>query len=101
MHPPHANLEALRTLSTPTVSNAIEQFDLRPRNHGYTTPDIRCLFPDLGVMVGYAVTARFAAGSHAAHPASRYESWKHLREQLEPRVLVLQDMDQPAGIGAF
>src|SRR2546429_5747471 len=32
---------------------------------------------------------------------SRYESWKYMLESPEPRVLVLQDMDQPPGAGAF
>src|SRR5439155_2809420 len=34
-------------------------------------------------------------------PASRYESWKHLLQLDQPRVLVLQDMDDPPGIGTF
>src|SRR5437879_6375607 len=101
MHLKKSGLEALRHLSTPTVSNAIEQFNLRPRNEGYMSSDIRCLFPDLGVMVGYAVTARFAARNPSSQTASRCESWRHLVEQPEPRVLVLQDMDIPSGCGAF
>ena len=94
-------IDALRKLSTPTVSNAIELFNVRPRNQGFMSPEIRCLFPDLGVMVGYAVTAKFAAKPPATRPASRYESWKQLLETPEPRVLVLQDLDQPPGVGAF
>ena len=61
MHILKKTVEALRSLSTPTVSNAIELFNLRPRNEGYLSPDVRCLFPELGVMVGHAVTLRFAA----------------------------------------
>jgi regulator of RNase E activity RraA len=101
MHILRETLEALRSLSTPTVSNAIEQFNLRPRDEGYLSPDVRCLFPDLGVMVGHAVTLRFAAEQPAARPGSRYESWKFMLETPEPRVLVLQDLDQPPGAGAF
>ena len=98
---PSEVLDALCQLSTPTVSNAIELFNVRPRNQGFMSPEIRCLFPDLGVMVGYAVTAKFAAKQPATRPASRYESWKQLLEIPEPRVLVLQDLDQPPGMGAF
>src|SRR5262249_29385149 len=68
MHILKETLDALRRLSTPTVSNAIELFNLRPRNEGYLSPDIRCLFPDLGVMVGHAVTLRFAAEQPAVKP---------------------------------
>src|SRR5688572_29463989 len=35
MHIPKETLETLSRLSTPTVSNAIELFNLRPRNEGY------------------------------------------------------------------
>ena len=94
-------LDALRNLSTPTVSNAIERFDIRPRNQGFLSPDIRCLFPDLGVMVGYAVTARFAANQPGTQPASRHDFWKRILEVPEPRVVVMQDLDQPPGVGAY
>ena len=94
-------LEALRRISTPTISNALELFNIRPRNQGFMSPEIRCLFPDLGTMLGYAVTARFAANNPATKPASRYDFWKAILKVPEPRVLVLQDMDRPAGVGAF
>lgn len=95
------DLAALRGLSTPTVSNAIELFNVRPRNRGFLSPEVRCLFPDLGVMVGYAVTARFAAEQTSATPASRYDCWQYILQTPEPRVLVLQDMDRTPGVGAF
>ena len=95
------DLDALRNLSTPTVSNAVELFNLRPRNQGFMSPEIRCLFPDLGVMVGFAVTARFAADQPPARPAPRYELWKRILEIPEPRVMVMQDLDQPPGVGAY
>lgn len=94
-------LDALRSLSTPTVSNAIELFNLRPRNAGFMSPEIRCLFPEFGVMVGYAVTARFAAEQLPARPASRHDFWKHVLEIPEPRIVVLQDLDIPPGVGAY
>src|SRR5204863_7056473 len=94
-------LDGLRKLSTPTVSNAIELFNVRPRNEGFLSPDIRCLFPEFGVMVGRAVTLRFAAEQPAAKPGSRYDSWKYILETPEPRVLVLQDLDEPSGAGAY
>lgn len=95
------DLKALANLSTPTVSNAVELFNLRPRNQGFMSPEIRCLFPDLGVMVGHAVTARFAADQPAGNPGSRYDFWKYVLSIPEPRVLVMQDLDQPPGVGAY
>jgi regulator of RNase E activity RraA len=95
------DLDALRKLTTHTVSNAVEVFNLRPRNQGFMSPEIRCLFPDLGVMVGYAVTARFAADQSSIKPTSRYDFWKYVLEFPEPRVLVMQDLDHPPGVGAY
>ena len=49
-------IHELKNIDTPTVSNAIEQFHLRPLNEGFMGMEIRCFFPELGVMVGHALT---------------------------------------------
>ena len=46
----------LESVDSPTVSNAVEQFNVRSRREGYMGPDMQCRFPDLGAVVGYAVT---------------------------------------------
>ncbi|MBI2843173.1 MAG: hypothetical protein HYX78_07210 [Armatimonadetes bacterium] len=51
------DIEALKSIDTPTVSNAIEGFNVRSDIEGATGPEIRCITPELGIMVGYAVTA--------------------------------------------
>ena len=51
-------IEYLKTIDTPTISNAIEQLHLRSKSEGFTPLQIRCLFPDFGPMCGYAVTAQ-------------------------------------------
>ena len=51
-------IEYLRSVDTPTLSNAIELLHLRPRSQGFTPLQIRCLFPEFGRMCGYAVTAQ-------------------------------------------
>jgi 4-hydroxy-4-methyl-2-oxoglutarate aldolase len=94
-------LAALAKLSTPTVSNAVELFNLRPRNEGFMSAEVRCLFPELGVMVGYAVTARFAARDREAGAVSRYDFWKYILSSPEPRVIVMEDVDDPPGVGAY
>jgi regulator of RNase E activity RraA len=93
-------LAALRRLDAPTVANAIETFNVRPRNTGFMSSDIRCLYPDLGVMVGYACTAVIAADHQPpAHPkVSRQDWWRKVLETPAPRVVVMQDSDgQPVG----
>jgi len=51
-------LDYLRSVDTPTLSNAIELLNVRPRREGFTPLAVRCLFPELGVMCGHAVTAQ-------------------------------------------
>jgi len=51
-------IEYLKTVDTPTLSNAIELLNARPRAEGFTPWEIRCLFPEFGRMCGYAVTAQ-------------------------------------------
>lgn len=98
-----AELQRLQEFSTPTLSNAIEVFKVRPCNEGYMNASIRCLQPMSRPMVGYAVTGRFRCAEPAApgEAASRYEYWKWLRTIPEPRVVILQDLDDPPGAGSF
>jgi 4-hydroxy-4-methyl-2-oxoglutarate aldolase len=89
-------LDALRKVSTPAVCNAIETFNIRPRNEGFMASDIRCMFPNLGVLVGYAATARILADEPPVegHQVSRLDWWDYLQEIPKPRVVVIQDLDR-------
>ena len=89
-------LDALRKVSTPAVCNAIETFNVRPRNEGFMASAIRCIFPDLGVLVGYAATARIMADEPPVeeHQVSRLAWWDYLQEIPKPRVVVVQDLDR-------
>ena len=51
-------LEALRGFDSPTLSSAIETFGVRDRLTGFAGYRVRCLFPELGTTLGYAVTAQ-------------------------------------------
>ena len=54
---PHYLLEQLAKFDTATVCNAIELLEIRDRTDGFMGFDIRCLSPELGPMVGFAVPA--------------------------------------------
>ena len=87
-------LAALRSVDTPTICNAIEAFKVRDQTYGYTGVDVRCLFPDLGVMVGYAVTARVSStepGTPAQHDG-QLALWEALHAAPKPAVLVFEDV---------
>ena len=92
-------LAALKRYDSPTLSNAIETFDVRPRGEGFTNMDVRCMFPDLGVMVGYAATATIRA--RASGESNEAALWAHVRSLPAPRVVVIQDLDDPPGHGAM
>lgn len=55
MLPPEV-LDMLAQIDGPTLSNAIEAFKVRDDTDGFASLEIRCQFPDLKPMVGYAVT---------------------------------------------
>ena len=92
-------LEALKNYDSPTLSNAIELFDVRARDEGYLSHEVRCMFPDLGVMVGYAATATMRARGKPT--GGSRSAWAHVREVPGPRVMVVQDLDEPPGHGAL
>src|SRR2546427_2829586 len=97
-----SQIAALRTLSSPTVANAIETFKVRPREAGNLSSDIRALFPELGPVVGYAVTALIRAEHPAAEGkrASTFAWWDYIQTIPVPRIVVMHDLDQPQGQGA-
>ncbi|HEY4028210.1 MAG TPA: RraA family protein [Candidatus Dormibacteraeota bacterium] len=94
-------LDALRRYDSPTLANAIETFDVRPRDEGFASMEIRCLFPELGVMVGYAATATIRARGRGDGDSDHSPLWALVRSQPGPRVVVVQDHDDPPGHGAL
>jgi 4-hydroxy-4-methyl-2-oxoglutarate aldolase len=97
-------LRILRGIDTCVVSNAIETFDLRLRNAGFANATIRCMFEDFAPLVGYAATARLRSGEppmSGRYYHDRTDWWNSILATPAPRVVVLEDMDDPPGVGAF
>lgn len=92
-------LEALRRYDTPTMANAIETFDIRPRDTGFASHEVRCMFPELGPMVGYAATATIRA--RGVGPDEQSPLWAHVESVPGPRVVVVQDLDDPPAHGSL
>ncbi|MFY9907567.1 MAG: RraA family protein [Terriglobales bacterium] len=100
------DLDALRKFDTCMISNAIETFDARLRNTGFADGSLHCIFKDVDAppMVGYAATARLRCGQPPMVGGTfrdRTEFWNSILEIPAPRILVLEDMDDPPGRGAF
>jgi 4-hydroxy-4-methyl-2-oxoglutarate aldolase len=96
--------ESLRRLETCVVANAIDTFNLRLRNEGYVDSSVRCLFPRLSPMLGYAVTLKIKCSSPPieghVYP-DRTDWWSQILKYPGPRVVVIQDVDERPGTGAF
>lgn len=100
----HEEIEKLKQYDSPTVCNVIELFDVRPRDAGYMNEHVKCCFPEMPPMVGYASTAmRRCAAAPAAGVAQ-----VSLEEQLDsfealpgPVVVVYQDLDEPTVAATF
>jgi regulator of RNase E activity RraA len=100
------DLDALRRFDTCMISNAIETFDARLRNTGFVDGSIHCIFKDADAppMVGYAATGRLRCGQPPMVGGTfhdRTDFWNSILEIPAPRILVLEDMDDPPGEGAF
>ena len=95
-------LAALSQIRTPIVYDTIERLNLRLRNEGYLDTSIRCMFPSLGALVGYACTGKIAAelppSPQEAVVPSR-DVWSYVGRSKQPSVMVVQDMDQPPARG--
>lgn len=89
-----SQIQELKAIDTPTVCNAIEKFKVRERVQGFTGMDIRCLLPELGVMVGYAVTVTVDSTTEGAPLDTRaWFNWlKAMEASPKPSVVVFKDI---------
>jgi len=97
-------LEQLRNIGTCVVASAIETFGVRLQNTGFTGSGIRCMFPERAPVVGYAATARIRSARPPIEGANYYwrtDWWNHILTIPEPRIVVIEDVDNPPGLGAF
>jgi 4-hydroxy-4-methyl-2-oxoglutarate aldolase len=99
-----SDFDKLRQLDTCTVSNAIEKFNVRLRNEGFISSAVRCQFPHFPAMLGYAVTARVCTSATPMEGNTYYHRtdwWNHVLAIPAPRVVVIEDVDKPPGVGSL
>jgi regulator of RNase E activity RraA len=96
--------DALRRADTCAVANAVERFDVRLRNEGFNDSRLRCRFPEMGSILGYATTLRVKSSSPPPKGHSyldRTDWWSHMQQIPVPHILVIEDVDEHPGTGAF
>jgi 4-hydroxy-4-methyl-2-oxoglutarate aldolase len=91
---PASLIDFLKTVDTPTLSNAVELLRVRERHEGFASRELRCLFPELGRMCGYAVTAQVETVT-AMDPLDRAafcDLFEAVAAAPKPAVVVFQEI---------
>lgn len=87
-----ADLDYLRGIDSPTIANALERLDLRDRSDGYIGGSVECAFPELGTMVGTALTVTVDnAVGRPARQDGYWALWEELERANGPTVIVMKD----------
>jgi regulator of RNase E activity RraA len=99
-------LDHLRAFDTPTVCNALEVVAPERRATGFTARPFVCAFPELKPMVGFARTATIRAREPSTSPPAearrlRLAYYEHVASGPRPALVVIQDLDEEPGFGAF
>jgi 4-hydroxy-4-methyl-2-oxoglutarate aldolase len=97
------DIEALKAFDTCILIDALETFDLRLRNQGYTRPGLRQMTGPPSIVIGYAVTARMRSSDPPILGNSfvaKNDWWPEIALSPKPRVAVIQDVDPQVGMGA-
>jgi len=101
-----ADLEALKAWDTPTICNALEVIVPARRGHGFSVRPFQVARPSAKPIVGLArvgtIRAAFPSGrSKEADRAARIGWYSYVAEAALPTIVVLQDLDDVPGTGAF
>lgn len=95
-------IEYLKSVDSPTLSNAIELLNLRPHEEGFTPLQVRCLFPEFGRMVGYAVTAQVETVTRQEPRDNRrfIELYEAVQASPKPAVIIFQEIGAQPDLAA-
>lgn len=87
-------IDYLKSVDSPTLSNAIELLKVRPRHAGFAPLQIRCLFPELGRLCGYAVTAYVETMTqlHKSEERTFLELFQAVADSPKPAVVAFQEI---------
>jgi len=101
----HGELLQLKRWNTPTIYNGWEQITKHDvTKQGINLEETRDFMPQMGPMVGYAVTLVIEPGN-PQHRKTNPNSWSEYRRYLAgvagPKIVVVQDLDKPRVIGSF
>jgi regulator of RNase E activity RraA len=101
----HAELLELKRWNTPTIYNGWEQITKRDSARECFNLEVcHDFMPQMGPMVGYAVTV-VVEPSNPEHIQANREAWSEYRRYVaaaqSPKIAVVQDLDKPVAFGSF
>ena len=100
----HADLLKLKRWNTPTIYNGWEAITKHDRRTHFNQEEIRDYMPQMGPMIGYAVTVVIEP-SNPQHPRNNPNAWNEYRAYIAsvpgPKIVIVQDLNKPAVIGSF
>lgn len=101
----HAEILQLKRWNTPTIYNGWEQITQADiAADAFNLEETRDFMPQMGPMVGYAVTVVIQP-SDKAHREANPDAWAEYRRYVAsipgPKIVVVQDLDKPRVIGSF
>jgi regulator of RNase E activity RraA len=97
-----ADLEILKQWDTPTICNALEIVVPERRAIGFTVEPMVCIDPAAPPIVGVARTGTIRAKEPPrGKVAARTDWFDYVADAVFPTLVVLQDLDDRPGYGAF
>jgi 4-hydroxy-4-methyl-2-oxoglutarate aldolase len=101
----HSEILQLKRWNTPTIYNGWEQITKADvAADAFNLEETRDFMPQMGPMVGYAVTVVIQP-SDKSHREANPDAWNEYRRYVAsvpgPKIVVVQDLDKPRVIGAF
>ena len=101
----HSDLLKLKRWNTPSIYNGWEQITKQDRTKGcFNIEEVHDFMVPMGPMIGYAVTVVIEP-SNPSHPKNNPDCWAEYRNYVAqvpgPKIVVVQDLDQPNAIGSF
>lgn len=101
----HGELLQLARLNTPTVYNGWEQVTRHnPGRDGFNLEEAHDFMPQIGPMVGYAVTLVIEPGNpehRRTNPNCFADYRRYVAGVPGPKIVVVQDLDKPEALGSI
>lgn len=101
----HSALLELKRWNTPTIYNGWEQITQHdPGYDAFNLEEVRDFMPQMGPMIGYAVTVVIEPGNprhKRANPDASSQYRRYVASVPGPKIVVVRDLDKPRVLGSF